>query len=777
MASDPQRDQAAKRRQEQRTHVHEGRHQALVEKHQHREDQEDAGDERLHELRQELCLFPLLSGTGALHALRQIAERRQAGKNRVLVDHARREIGADQDAPLLIDALDDGRASAEIDVRDHAQRDRAAARGRHRHVLDGRQIAARILGQHDADRYLPVRQREAGAALVDFTLGRNPDRLAHRRSGHAHVGHEGEARGDGDFRTPEIAGDARRAKFGLLAHLLDDLQRGAPQLFRIGAGQQHGDGAAANLVLAAEEHARVRDILQLRPDLALEVGAGPLAAMTLRLEGDENGGVAGPDGFEDRADVGLAANQSGRLIGDGTGLLERHAGRHLHRDLDSVLVGVGLERAGQLHEHEDLRDKAEDTDEDRLPAVAQRPAQQVQIAVHQPAFAMLGVALRLQEIGGHHRRDQAGDEQADQHRDHDGQAEADEELPDDAAHERHRQEDGDDREGGRDHRQADLVGRVDRGLIGRFAHPHVPDDILDLHDRVVDQHAGHQAQREQGDHVEREAEQAHEPEGGDRRERDGDRGNERGAPVAQEQEDDDDGQQRALDQGPHRALILRLDIFHGREKQIVADARVFPAEGVQFTLDIVVDRDVRIAFGLLDHETDHLAAVLDAEGGLLGPLVADVRNSVEPDRAAASERDLGLGEIVGGQGAAEHAHGLFRAGNLGAAAGRVEVRRAQLLIDLAGGDALRLHAQGIQFHLDLAADPAGAADDGDAFDTHETAVQRVVDEPAKLLDRHRRAFRREIADGLVGEIDALDLRLQDAVGQVAPDAGDGVAHV
>ena len=49
--------------------------------------------------------------------------------------------------------------------------------------------------------------------------------------------------------------------------------------------------------------------------------------------------------------------------------------------------------------------------------------------------------------------------------------------------------------------------------------------------------------------------------------------------------------------------------------------------------------------------------------------------------------------------------------------------------------------------------------------------------PAQLLDGHRGAFGREIADRLVGEILALDLRLEDAVGQVAADPGDGVAHV
>ena len=61
-----------------------------------------------------------------------------------------------------------------------------------------------------------------------------------------------------------------------------------------------------------------------------------------------------------------------------------------------------------------------------------------------------------------------------------------------------RQEHGDDRHGRREHGQPDLVGGVDRRLIGRFAHAHVADDILDLDDRVVDQHARDQAQARAG---------------------------------------------------------------------------------------------------------------------------------------------------------------------------------------------------------------------------------------------------------------------------------------
>ena len=61
--------------------------------------------------------------------------------------------------------------------------------------------------------------------------------------------------------------------------------------------------------------------------------------------------------------------------------------------------------------------------------------------------------------------------------------------------------------GGRDDGEADFVGRFERGGVGGLAHPHVPDDVLDLDDRIVDQDAGHQRQRDQRHHVQREAEQ------------------------------------------------------------------------------------------------------------------------------------------------------------------------------------------------------------------------------------------------------------------------------
>ena len=64
-------------------------------------------------------------------------------------------------------------------------------------------------------------------------------------------------------------------------------------------------------------------------------------------------------------------------------------------------------------------------------------------------------------------------------------------------------------------------------------------DRLDHDDGVVDHDADRQHQGQQRDGVGREAQRQHDGEGADQRHRHGDDGNERGAQVAEEDEDDD----------------------------------------------------------------------------------------------------------------------------------------------------------------------------------------------------------------------------------------------
>ena len=151
----------------------------------------------------------------------------------------------------------------------------------------------------------------------------------------------------------------------------------------------------------------------------------------------------------------------------------------------------------------------------RDPAPAHGAAHQRGIGAHDPAVLMLGMARRGHEIGRHDRRDEPRNEQRDHHRHRDRQAELAKILPRNAAHKTDGREDRGNRQRNRDHREADLVRRLQRRLIGRFAHAHVAHDVLDLDDRVVDQNARHQRDREQAHQIEREPERAHRPESRD----------------------------------------------------------------------------------------------------------------------------------------------------------------------------------------------------------------------------------------------------------------------
>ena len=212
IAGEVERERSAQRREQQRAHVDEGRKHPLVEQDQHREDQEDPGDDGEDEVADQLRLPFGGSDLHLLDAVGKVLDRRQGLDllHRVAGDDPGREIGADRGAAALVVAFDLARPGAEADLGDMLERHRAAAGGRHRQILDGREVSPRVFGQGDPDRHLAVGQREFGAVLVDVAQGRDPDRLAERRGGHSEVGGEVEPRLDRDLGPLQLAVDPRR---------------------------------------------------------------------------------------------------------------------------------------------------------------------------------------------------------------------------------------------------------------------------------------------------------------------------------------------------------------------------------------------------------------------------------------------------------------------------------------------------------------------------------------------------------------------------------------
>ena len=387
---------------------------------------------------------------------------------------------------------------------------------------------------------------------------------------------------------------------------------------------------------------------------------------------------------------------------------------------------------------------------------------------------MFGMAVRFQEIGRKHRRDHPRDRERHQHRDDDGDPEILEELAWNSRHQADGEEDRHDTETGRHHRQADFVRRVDTGLIGAFAHAHMAHDVLDLHDRIVDQDARHQAQGKQGQGVEIEPQQIHEPEGRDRGQGDRHGGNRRRPPVAQEEEHHDHGQDRAFDHRPHRAFILFFGVFDRVEQRDEADAGILLLDRRDFVLRRVEDGDVGRALGAAHAEIDDFAVAHLADGSPFRISVAHRGDIGQAHRRAVAELNLALAQLIGGLGAAEDANRLAGAADLGRAARGIDIGLAQDLIDLARRDSIRLHARQIENHLDLAIDAREAIDLRHAFDRKQAFRDRIVDEPAQLFDRHVVGFDGIDRQEAAGNLLLGDTRFQNSVRQAAADRVDRI---
>ncbi len=155
------------------------------------------------------------------------------------------------------------------------------------------------------------------------------------------------------------------------------------------------------------------------------------------------------------------------------------------------------------------------------------------------ALGVLVPRLHLDPARRQHRRQREADDQRDEDRERHREPEAGHEPADDAAHEADRHEDRDERQRRREHRQPDLARRFDRRLHRRPALLlDEPVDVLQHHDRIVDDDADREREREHGHRVEREALVPDQAERRDDRRRDRDRRDDRRAPVPQEHEHD-----------------------------------------------------------------------------------------------------------------------------------------------------------------------------------------------------------------------------------------------
>ena len=480
---------------------------------------------------------------------------------------------------------------------------------------------------------------------------------------------------------------------------------------------------------------------------------------------------------EDALDLRPLAQARDDLFRHLLGIGELRARRQLHRQQRARGV---LRRQEALRQQRDAPDRGrEDAEADQHgdEVVLHRPGHEPGVGLQDAAGRRVVVRVILQEVGREHRRDEARGEQREEHLHRHRDAELLEELPGDTGHEAGGREDRDDGQRDRDHGEADFVGGFERGAIGRLAHAHVADDILDLDDGVVDQNARRQRDREEGDEVQREAEHVHRPERREDRQRQRDRGDDGGADVAQEQQHDDDGEDRALEQGRDRGFVIALGEFDRGVDQLQIDVGIGDLQRIDALLHGGGDHHVAGALGALDAERHHRFAVEAGEGAAVGNGVGDGAEIVEPHFAAAEQRDHGAGEFVQRLGAGERADRLVVLADFGAAAGEVDIGAAQDLADIDGGQPRGLQPVGIERNQNLALDTADALDLGDAAHALQRAFDDVVDEIGQLLRRLAGRDRGIGDDRQADHVDALDQRLGDVLRQVGANARDGVLDV
>ena len=233
-----------------------------------------------------------------------------------------------------------------------------------------------------------------------------------------------------------------------------------------------------------------------------------------------------------------------------------------------------------------------------------------------------GVGAMMDEPRRHHRHQGQGDRRGD----HDRRGERDREFMEQpsshVAHEQQRNQHRDQGDGQRDDGEADLSRAAQRRLHRLFAAFDIAGDVLDHHNRVVDDEAGRDRERHEREIVEAESQQIHDAETADQGQRRGEAGDERrreGAQKNEDHENDENDREAKLefhvgDGGANRRGAIVDDIEFDRGRKVRLNLRQEP-------LDVVRDLNHIGARLALNVQNDRRRAVAPGrEKSVLGPL-------------------------------------------------------------------------------------------------------------------------------------------------------------
>ncbi len=277
-----------------------------------------------------------------------------------------------------------------------------------------------------------------------------------------------------------------------------------------------------------------------------------------RRRSDQVAGRGAADRGEYVCDVRQAGHEICRPSCHCIRLFNCAAGLQRDCDLGLRIVRRRQESGTEEWDHRQRQAEEQADAEDRQLAVAQAGFGDRHVGAHDPAI--LGFdGMRLHHIGSHHRREQARNNQRSENGHGGCNAELAENQARNSAHEGRREEDRDECQGRGNDGKADFIGSFERGLLRRFPHLQVARDILDLDDGIIDEDADHERECKQRHRIEAEIRQVHHKEGRNDRQRQRHGGEEAGPPVAQKEAYDHDGEDRALVEHVHGAVVVLDD--------------------------------------------------------------------------------------------------------------------------------------------------------------------------------------------------------------------------
>ena len=337
------------------------------------------------------------------------------------------------------------------------------------------------------------------------------------------------------------------------------------------------------------------------------------------------------------------------------------------------------------------------------------------------------VAVRAAHQQHHQRRHQRPRQQVrGDHREHHRLGQRHEQEAGDAGEEEHRHEDDADAERRDERRHADLAGADDDRVLERLAEMQMALDVLDRHDRLVDQDADRERQAAERHQVERLAEHLQHQDRGQDRERNRQRDDQRRAPVAEEEQHHHRGQaggdQRLDDDALHRRLDEHRLVEQRRHLDVGGQDRLHPRQDRAQVGDDVERRRAAV----LQHREQHAArAVLADDVGLRREAVAHVGDVAQVGGRAAAGLHRQVVQAGDRLGRAVHAHRVLGRAELGRARRQDQVLQVDRVDDVGRRQPARLQRLHVEVDRDQPVLAAVRERNRDARDRHQLRPQRV----------------------------------------------------